>query len=124
MLPKTFDPTKRLLAGTLERRGNDAMTVQSRLEEELAELMRQRPCALGKEARQSLLALAHDLPQLWDHHASSPDINKRLLRTVINEIVVSADGDSVRMIVHWQGGDHTELRLKKTPTGRHRYVTS
>jgi DNA invertase Pin-like site-specific DNA recombinase len=118
------DPANRLVAGTLERRWNDAMTVQSRLEEELAELMRQRPCALGKEARQSLLALAHDLPQLWDHPASSPDIKKRILRTVINEIVVSADGDSVRMIVHWQGGDHTELRLKKTPTGRHRYVTS
>jgi DNA invertase Pin-like site-specific DNA recombinase len=118
------DPANRLVAGTLERRWNDAMTVQSRLEEELAELMRQRPCALGKEARQSLLALAYDLPQLWDHPASSPDIKKRILRTVINEIVVSADGDSVRMIVHWQGGDHTELRLKKTPTGRHRYVTS
>jgi DNA invertase Pin-like site-specific DNA recombinase len=118
------DPANRLVAGTLERRWNDAMTVQSRLEEELAELMRQRPCALGKEARQNLLALAHDLPQLWDHPASSPDIKKRILRTVINEIVVSADGDSVRMIVHWQGGDHTELRLKKAPTGRHRYVTS
>jgi hypothetical protein len=118
------DPTNRLVAGTLEKRWNDAMTMQARLEEELAELMQQRPCALGKEATQSLLALAHDLPQLWDHPGSSPDIKKRILRTVINEIVASADGDSVRMIVHWQGGDHTELRLKKTPTGRHRNVTS
>jgi hypothetical protein len=30
----------------------------------------------------------------------------------------------VRFIVHWQGGDHTELRLQKTLTGRHSKVTN
>jgi hypothetical protein len=30
----------------------------------------------------------------------------------------------VRFIVHWQGGDHTELRLQKTPTGRHSKITN
>jgi hypothetical protein len=30
----------------------------------------------------------------------------------------------VRFIVHWQGGDHTELWLKKTPTGGIARVTS
>ena len=46
------------------------------------------------------------------------------MRTVIKEVVVTSEGDAVRFIVHWQGGDHTELWLKKTPTGAHRYVTS
>jgi DNA invertase Pin-like site-specific DNA recombinase len=118
------DPSNRLVAGALERRWNDAMAVQSRLEEEVAELMRQRPCALSEETKQSLLALADDLPRLWDHPKSSHDIKKRILRTALKEIVVSSEGDSVRFIVHWQGGDHTELRLKKTPIGRHRYATS
>jgi hypothetical protein len=35
---------------------------------------------------------------------------------VLKEIIVNAVGDSVRFIVHWQGGDHTELSLKKTST--------
>ncbi|MCI0152282.1 recombinase zinc beta ribbon domain-containing protein [Paraburkholderia sediminicola] len=118
------DPANRLVAGTLERRWNDALSMQARLEEELAALTQQRPRELGEEVRQNLLALSRDLPQLWEHSASSPDIKKRILRTAINEIVVTANGDSVRMIVHWQGGDHTELRLKKTPTGKHRYATS
>jgi len=118
------DPANRLVAGTLERRWNDALSVQSRLEEELAALTQQHPRELGEEVRQNLLALSRDLPQLWEHPASSPDIKKRILRTAINEIVVIANGDSVRMIVHWQGGDHTELKLKKTPTGKHRYATS
>ncbi len=118
------DPSNRLVAGTLERRWNDAMAVESRLEEEVAALMQQQPCAPSEATKQSLLALANDLPRLWDHPASSHDVKKRILRTVLEEIVVNSENDSVRFIVHWQGGDHTELRLKKMPIGRHRHVTS
>ncbi|MBK6971956.1 MAG: helix-turn-helix domain-containing protein [Sterolibacteriaceae bacterium] len=118
------DPSNRLVAGTLEKRWNDAMAVQSRLEEEIEVLMQQHPCAPSEETKQSLLSLANDLPRLWDHPASSHDIRKRILRTVLKEIVVYSEGDSVRFIVHWQGGDHTELSLKKTPVGRHRHITS
>jgi hypothetical protein len=117
------DPANRLVAGSLEKRWNDALAVQSRLENEVAELMRQRPDALSEETKQALLALAEDVPRLWDHPATTPDVRKRIVRTVLKEIVVTSEGDSVRFIVHWQGGDHTELWLKKTPTGAHRYVT-
>ncbi len=118
------DPANRLVAGSLEKRWNDALAVQSRLEEEVAELMRQRPDALNEKTKQTVLALAEDLPRLWEHPETSHDLKKRILRTVLEEIVVTSEGDSVRFVVHWQGGDHTELRLKKTPTGRHGQVTS
>jgi len=118
------DPANRLVAGSLEKRWNDALAVQSRLEEEVAELMRQRPNALSEQTKQTILALAYDLPRLWDHPETSHEVKKRIVRTVVKEIVASSEGDSVRFIVHWQGGDHTELRLKKTPTGRHSRVTS
>jgi len=118
------DPSNRLVAGTLERRWNDAMAVQSGLEEEVERLMQQHPCAPSEDTKQSLLSLANDLPRLWDHPASSHDIKKHILRTVLKEIIVNSVGDSVRFIVQWQGGDHTQLSLKKTPIGRHRHVTS
>lgn len=118
------DPANRLVAGSLERRWNDALAVQSRLEQEVAELMRQRPEALSDETKQTLMVLAEDVPHLWEHPDTTPEVRKRIVRTVIKEIVVTSEGDSVRIIVHWQGGDHTELRLAKTPIGAHRYVTS
>jgi excisionase family DNA binding protein len=118
------DPANRLVAGSLERRWNDALAVQSRLEQEVAELMRQRPDALNEETKQTLLVLAEDVPRLWEHPDTTPEVRKRIVRTVIKEIVVTSEGDSVRFIVHWQGGDHTELRLTKTPIGSHRHVTS
>ncbi|HET9643600.1 MAG TPA: recombinase family protein [Burkholderiaceae bacterium] len=117
------DPANRLVAGSLERRWNDALAVQARLEEEVAELMRQRPDALSAETKQALIALAEDLPRLWNHPDTTPDVRKRIVRTLIKEIVATFQGDSVRFIVHWQGGDHTELQLKKTPLGQHGRVT-
>jgi excisionase family DNA binding protein len=118
------DPTNRLVASTLERRWNDAMKVQSELEEEVAELVRERPSPLGVETRNELLALANNLPRLWDHPESPNEFKKRILRTVLKEIIASSEGASVHLLLHWQGGDHTELRFKKTLTGQHRHVTN
>ena len=86
--------------------------------------MLQRPDALSAQAQCEVLALARDLPRLWEHPASSAEIKKRIVRTVLEEIVVTSEGDSVRFVVHWRGGDHTQLALKKTPVGAHRHVTS
>lgn len=118
------DPANRLVAGSLEQRWNDALTLQSRLEEEVATLSQQQPAALDDEARSALLALAQDLPSLWEHPATTPEVRKRIVRTAIQEIVVRSEGQCVDLIVHWQGGDHTQLRLNKTPIGRHGRVTS
>jgi hypothetical protein len=118
------DPANRLVASSLEKRWNDALTVQTRLEEEVAGLIRQPPDALNDETKQTILALADDLPRLWEHPQTSSDVKKRILRTVLKEIVVTSEGDSVRFIVHWQGGDHTELRLQKKPIGQHGKITN
>ncbi len=118
------DPANRLVAGSLEKRWNDALAAHSRLEEEVAELTRQRPEALSNETKQALLALAEDMPRLWDHPDTTNDVKKRIVRTVIKEIIVTTEGHSLRFLVHWQGGDHTELWLKKARTGRHSRVTN
>lgn len=117
------DPANRLVAGSLERRWNDALAVQSRLDEEVAELMRQRPEALSDETKLTLMALADDVPRLWDHPETTPEVRKRIVRTAVKEILVTSEGDSLRFLVHWQGGDHTELGMKKALTGRHSRVT-
>jgi excisionase family DNA binding protein len=117
------DPGNRLVAAELERRWNEALKTQAQLEEELVALKREKPHSLGDATKGELLALAQDLPRLWDHPDSSPEFKKRILRTVLKEIIASSEGDHVRMVLHWQGGDHTELALEKTRTGQHRYVT-
>ena len=78
---------------------------------------------LSDAQRQSLLALANDLPTVWAHPDASPAIKKRILRTVLKEIVVFLAGDRLRLVLHWQGGDHTERDVIKNRTGHHRWQT-
>jgi excisionase family DNA binding protein len=117
------DPSNRLVAAELERRWNEALKLQAQIEEELVVLRRQQSDPLSDAAREELLGLGHDVRQLWDHPESPPEFKKRILRTVLKEIMASSAGDTIRLVLHWQGGDHTELTLQKTRTGHTRYVT-
>ena len=119
----SVDPRNRLVAAELECRWNAALEAQSRLEEELAALRHQQGGPLTDATRQELLTLGHDVRRLWDHPRSPPEFKKRILRTVLKEIIATSNGDTIHLLMHWQGGDHTELTFQKTRTGEHRYVT-
>src|SRR6202040_4150370 len=44
-----------------------------------------------------------------------------ILRAAISEIIVRRDGGTIHAVLHWQGGDHTELQVKQrlNAAGRH-----
>ena len=42
---------------------------------------------------------------------------------MIKERVVYVEPHTLRVIVHWQGGQHTELLLRKRRNGEHRWTT-
>jgi hypothetical protein len=116
------DPANRLVACELERRWNDALGTQAHIENELTVLQSQRPDSLKDSTKRELLALAQDVPDLWNHPKSSPEHKKHILRAVLKEIMATSQGDSIQLLLHWQGGEHTQLQLPKTRTGHHRYV--
>ena len=68
------------------------------------------------------MALGDDVRTLWDHPDASVQLKKRILRTVLNEIIVQSERDSSshRLILHWAGGVHTELSVERNPSGQHR----
>ena len=117
------DATNRLVAAELERRWNEALKVQSQLEEEFLALQREVPNPLTATIKAELLTMAEDLPRLWDHPKSLPEYKKRVLRAVLKEVIAKSESDTVRLIIHWQGGDHTEAKFPKARTGQHRYST-
>ena len=118
-----IDPDNRLVAGELERRWNERLAAVARLEEQIENLRREQPRVLHDDERTMLLALADDLPQVWNHPAASTQIRKRILRTVLKEIVVTIAGDRLCLMVHWQGGDHTRLEVVKNRIGQNRFKT-
>jgi Recombinase zinc beta ribbon domain len=119
-----IDPDNRLVAGELERRWNDRLAAVARLEEQIRSLQDEQPRALDDDERAALLALADDLPRLWNHPAAPNETRKRILRAVLKEIVVTVEADRLRLVLHWQGGDHTWLEVAKNRTGQNRWKTN
>jgi DNA invertase Pin-like site-specific DNA recombinase len=116
------DPANRLVAGELERRWNEALRVVHRIEGEIAGLEARKPVPLGEVERQQLMQLGADLAVAWSHPAATSATRKRIVRAALSEIVVRVEAEHIEMILHWQGGDHTALKLKKNGAGKHRWT--
>jgi hypothetical protein len=69
-------------------------------------------------------AMGADLVQVWRHPNATAVTCKRITRAVLREIVVRVEKDEIRLALHWQGGDHTELTVRKNRTGLHRWGSS
>jgi DNA invertase Pin-like site-specific DNA recombinase len=117
------DPANRLVAGELESRWNTALERAAELNRQLAELEQAQETVTPQE-REQLLELGRDLPLLWNHVATTAELKKRLLRAALREVVIADNEDRTEhvLVLHWHGGVHTELRVKRTKTGQHRRV--
>ena len=120
---QTVEPENRLVARTLEKDWNEALERVRALESQWSESDQVRELLTPAEHEQ-LHRLAVDLPALWNHPLAAFDLKKRILRTVIKEIVVYVEPKTLRVLIHWQGGPHTELGLRKRRSGEHRFTTA
>ena len=117
------EPDNRLVAAELERRWNDRLVEVHRIEEQLAALTTAKVAMPSAEERARLMSLGADIEALWYHPGATAETRKRILRTAIVEIVAKLVDDTIDLVIHWQGGDHTRLTVPKNRPGRHRWTT-
>lgn len=118
------DPDNRLVTRNLERLWNERLEEVSRLESELTVARTRQPPPITAAERREILALGSDLSQLWNHPGATVMTRKRVLRTLLEEIVVTSDPTRLHLKLHWKGGDHTALEVPRNRAGQHRYKTS
>jgi hypothetical protein len=114
------DPKNRLVADTLEQRLNDKLAILQAAKERLAQMQAaEKP--LTDEQRQRMEQLGRDFSRVWHHPKADAALKKQLLRAAIFEIIVTHQPEHQRLdlVIHWQGGVHTRLHVKKrvTPVG-------
>jgi len=65
------------------------------------------------------------LEAVWSHPETDARLKKRIVRTLIEEVVVDLDAQAAEIIsvVHWKGGVHTELRIPRRRRGYSRAHT-
>jgi hypothetical protein len=113
------DPENRLVTAELERRWNLALqhlqAIEGRIEQHSATID-QAPATSGEDLHQ----LANQLESIWTDPATSARLKKRIVRTLIEEVVVDIDSSQAELILtlHWKGGVHTELRLPRRRRGQ------
>jgi len=119
------DPENRLVAQELERRWNEALEKVRLLDERVAN-ERARKAVEPVADKAGLLKLAQDLDAVWSAPCTDVRLRKRIIRTLVEEIVVDVHqraGD-IEAIIHWKGGVHTEVHVGRRPTGRTHAATS
>jgi hypothetical protein len=111
------DPDNRLIAAQLEKAWEAAL--------QRVEACRQRPDGMQSlEVGQhppDLTGLADDLAAAWNAPQTTMRTRQQLVRALITEIVADVDeaAGEIVLVIHWKGGQHSKLRVKKPKTGEH-----
>ena len=121
---EAIDPENRLVARELERRWNVALQEKQAIELRIAEESGAvTPDTVGTV--EEFQTLASDLESVWIDKHTDERTKKRLLRAFIREIVVDVDekNSEVILLIHWNGGVHTPLRLPRRRRGQNNSQT-
>jgi hypothetical protein len=119
------DPENRLVTDELERRWNQSLQRVREIEAQIQQHQdRQGPLTMPR--REEFAELAADLESLWNDAETDARLKKRIIRTLIRDIIVDVDSQAgeVILVVHWKGGIHTELRLPRRRRGQNSTQTS
>jgi DNA invertase Pin-like site-specific DNA recombinase len=118
------DPENRLVTAELERRWDERLVAVRSLEDEISRLNTDEKPALASADRERLLLLGEDLSRAWNNPEVANETRKKIVRLLIAEIVVDITESTIALIIHWQGGDHTRLEIKKNRAGQTRWSTN
>ena len=112
------DPANRLVAGELEARWNKALVHVAEVEGKIAAHDAEKAVPAVEPA--SLMTLATDLKSVWTAPTTDARLKKRIVRTLIHEVVADIDdkASEIVLFIHWVGGVHSEMRLPKRRRGQ------
>ena len=115
---RAVEPENRLVARGLETEWEQRLSELQKARSELERRERRRPRELTSEERTAVLALGADLQQVWDAPTTSARDKKELLRTLLEEVIVTAPRgeQAAHLTLRWRGGKLTELDIDRPRT--------
>lgn len=116
------DPDNRLTASQLEKSWEATLVRVQDCEARLVAIERPNPAPPIPDFTE----LARDLETAWNAPGVTMRSRQQLVRTLIADIIVGYDASSREIVltIHWRGGQHSELRVRKPKSGEHGCRTS
>jgi hypothetical protein len=107
-------------------RWNQALQRVDEIEQRIAQHRQGQLPGATPPTREEFEHLAADLEMVWNSPHADVRLKKRIVRTLIQEVVVDVDPEAgeILLVIHWKGGVHTELRLPRRRRGQNRSHTS
>jgi DNA invertase Pin-like site-specific DNA recombinase len=111
------DPDNRLIAAQLEKSWEAALRRVQACEARLETLQASDPPGIVPD----FTGLANDLEAAWNAPGVSMRTRQRLLRALVTDIIADVDETAreVVLTIHWRGGQHSQLRVRKPKSGEH-----
>jgi excisionase family DNA binding protein len=111
------DPDNRLIAAQLERSWEAALRRVEACQARLEAVWTPDPVATSPD----FAGLASDLNAAWNAPGVTMRARQRLLRALVTDITADVDEASreVVLTIHWRGGQHSQLRVRKPKSGEH-----
>ena len=107
------EPEHRLVARTLERQWEMALTAEETLTAEYHRVLAAQPVTLSAAERDAIRQLASDIPALWQAPTTTAMDRQAIIRGLVHRVVVTVHGESEQVTVRvaWVGGHGTEATL-------------
>ena len=105
------DPNNRLVADELERDWNGKLRVLADAQQEYNRRREADSLRLDETMRARILALANDVPALWNDSKTPQRARTRVVRLLIEDATVLKGGDGIAMHVRFRGGAMQSLTL-------------
>ena len=112
------DPANRLIAGGFRGTLKSALARVADVESKIVAHEAASPAPTIDPA--ALALLGANLKMVWSTPTTNARLKKRIVRTLIHEVVADIDDDAseIVIVVHWTGGVHSEIRLPKRRRGQ------
>lgn len=107
------EPENRLVARELERRWEAALKDLQQVEQEYARFRQTHPHSLTSDEREAIRALSKNLPALWCASTTTPSDRQRIIRLLLERVVINVQGSTDRadVALHWVGGFTSQHEL-------------
>jgi excisionase family DNA binding protein len=111
------DPDNRMIAAQLEKSWEAALRRVQACQARLEAVLTPDPATIVP----NFAGLADDLEAAWNAPGVSMRAHQQLLRALVTDIVADVDeaASEVVLTIHWRGGQHSQLRVRKPKSGEH-----
>jgi excisionase family DNA binding protein len=120
---EAVDVANRLVSVELERRWNEALASVQQVRHEAEEHLNRMLRELSEIERQRIVRMSRDVRRIWSAPTTTPRDRKRLLRSVLERVVLTAQEQGVEISVEWKGGQVSELEVERKRRGDPTCVT-